>query len=159
MSSSCYLYLTNSKYKHYTVEGLGSTHIKVLKFAWRGWGGFWAEYVRLLPVSGHIPGPRHPAPPPVELDHVRERLSIVSQVRDPPPFYLGLPEAEFSLGLQIIGSEQGHGIPYGIYEFPWSRSENLDHVTGNVSVLRSESLILDDITATRYRFRCPGHVS
>ena len=28
-----------------------------------------------------------------------------------------------------VGSEQGHGIPYGIYDFSWSRSENPDHVT------------------------------
>ena len=27
--------------------------------------------------------------------------------------------------VNYIGSEQGHGIPYGIYDFPWSRSETL----------------------------------
>ena len=32
------------------------------------------EYVRFLPVSGHIPGPGHSAPPPMEPDRVRERL-------------------------------------------------------------------------------------
>ena len=25
-------------------------------------------------------------------------------------------------------SKQGHGIPYGIYDFLWSRSENPDHI-------------------------------
>ena len=30
-----------------------------------------------------------------------------------------------------LGSEQGHGIPYGIYDFPWSRSETPDHVAYN----------------------------
>ena len=42
--------------------------------------------------------------------------------------------------------EQDQGIPYGIYDFPWSRSDNPDHVTGNIRVLRSEALILDNIS-------------
>ena len=42
--------------------------------------------------------------------------------------------------------EQDQGIPYGIYDFPWSRSENPDHVTGNIRVLSSEALILDNIS-------------
>ena len=69
--------------------------------------------------------------------------------------------------------ERGQGIPYGIYDLPWSRSENPDHVTGNIRVLRSEALILDNISnkvqvlmpwpcflnVSGYRVRCPVHGS
>ena len=70
-----------------------------------------------------------------------------------------------------LGSEQGHGIPYGIYDFPWSRSENPDHVTGNIRVLSSEALVLDNISnkvqvqmscflnVSGNRVRCPDHGS
>ena len=72
-----------------------------------------------------------------------------------------------------LGSERDHGIPYGIYDFPWSRSDNPDHVTGNIRVLRSEALILDNISnivqvqmpwscflnVSGYRVRCPDHSS
>ena len=72
-----------------------------------------------------------------------------------------------------VGSEPGQGIPYGIYDFPWSRSDNPDHVTGNIRVLRSEALILDNISnkvqvqmpwscflnVSGYRVRCPDHGS
>ena len=67
-------------------------------------------------------------------------------------FFKENPTESFNLTVPVtvshclsVGSEQGHDIPYGIYDFPWSRSDNPDHVTGNIKVLRSEALILDNI--------------
>ena len=75
--------------------------------------------------------------------------------------------------MSSVEVEWGQGIPYGIYDLPWSRSENPDHVTGNIRVLRSEALILDSISnkvqvlmpwscflnVSGYRVRCPVHGS
>ena len=84
------------------------------------------------------------------------------------------PQREsMALVLKTIEVERGQGIPYGIQDFPWSRSENPDHVTGNIRVLRSEALNLDNISnkvqvlmpwscflnESGYRVRCPVHGS